>query len=423
MSAQPFDRSAAWKPPARPEWLARVNEEGSYLDLPSVVPIDEQSLIEAAKRNTGLDDFGDDAWREPFSIFVGSVDAEAQLNLMGRLMTRSDLILFLEARLRIEDTYKRHPEIDDEVIENPVYVVGQGRTGTSFLQSVLAEDPDNGTLTNWETYFPCPPPEAATYDVDPRIDKADKIITMWNRVAPEIESMHEFWGAGPTENIHLHCLSFRAPTWMSLLAQVPTYAAYMQQQDGTLPYEYEKRVLKLLQWKNPRKRWVNKSPAALLHMPDIVKVYPDAKFIWTHRDPVKAVASVVNLVGTLYWMRSDHPFAGNTLEMITNSDLAAMMMSMPIDWMEQGVVPKDQVANVQYNDFVRAPVDTIAQVYADLGLDLTVAARQKMQAYVDAHARSARPAHRYEFGSEELVSYERKVFQRYTDYFKVAAEG
>jgi hypothetical protein len=416
------DRKSVWRPHARPEWVQRINAEGAHLDLESVVPLDEDSLIKEAIANTGLDDFGDDNWREPFSVFIDGVNKEAELNLMGRLMTRSDLLHFLQARLQIEDTYKKHPEIGDEVIKDPIYIVGQGRTGTSFLQSILGEDPDNGTLTNWETFFPCPPPEAATYDTDPRIDKADKLIGMWNRVAPEIESMHEFYGAGPTENIHLHCLSFRSPAWMMLLGQVPSYAAYMMQQDGTIQYEYEKRVLKLLQWKNPRKRWVMKSPAALYDMPNIVKVYPDARFIWTHRDPVKAVASVVSLVGTLFWMRTDHPFSGGALDQVVDSDMAGMGMSIPIDWMEQGIVPKDQIANILYQDFVWHPMATVGRVYDELGLRLSEAASQKMQAYVDTHLRMDRPAHRYEFGSDEIISHDRDVFKRYQEYFDIPNE-
>lgn len=422
MAEETHDRTAGWQPPARPEWVQRINAEGEHLDLPSVVPLDEESLIRAAIQNTGLDDFGDDNWREPLSVFLKGINEEAQLNLMGRLMTRSDLILFLEARLQVEDAYKQHPEIEDEEINDPIYIVGQGRTGTSFLQGVLGEDPANGTLTNWETFFPCPPPEAATYKTDPRIEKADNLITMWNRVAPEIESIHEFAGEVPTENIHLQCMSFRSPAWMMLLGQVPSYAGYMMEQDGTIQYEYEKRVLKLLQWKNPRKRWVMKSPAALLDMPNIVKVYPDAKFIWTHRDPVKAVASVVSLVGTLFWMRSDHPFSAGALDQVVNSEMAAMGMTLPIDWLESGVVPKEQLANIHYQDFVADPVAAIERAYGDLGLEVTEDARTAMQSYVDCHLRSDRPAHQYEFGSHEVISHERKYFERYQDYFDVPSE-
>ena len=150
-------RTEAWTPPPRPDWVAKIIEEGKCMDIKGVVPLDENSLLDKARRNTGLSDFGDDDWHEPFQRFIKSLDDDAQLHLMGRLMTRSDILMLLEARLRIEDTYKKHPEIDDEQIKKPLLVMGQGRTGTSVLQNMLSADPNNGPLMTWESMFPCPP--------------------------------------------------------------------------------------------------------------------------------------------------------------------------------------------------------------------------------------------------------------------------
>src|SRR5271154_7025041 len=105
-------RTGSWVPPTRPDWVQRVNDEGSLLDIRGVVPLTADSLIATATTNTGLDDFGAEDWHEPFEVLVNSLDEEAQLNLVGRLMTRSDLLMLLEARLCIEATYKEHPEID-----------------------------------------------------------------------------------------------------------------------------------------------------------------------------------------------------------------------------------------------------------------------------------------------------------------------
>src|SRR5690606_38148922 len=93
---------------------------------------------------------------------------------------------------------------------------------------------------------------------DPRIEKADKIITQWNRVVPELPSVHEFSGEIPTETIQLHCLSFQSPAWFSMIAPAPSYVEYMSKRGVIQALQYEKRVLKLLQWKNPRKHWVLK---------------------------------------------------------------------------------------------------------------------------------------------------------------------
>ncbi|MFN2537769.1 MAG: sulfotransferase [Mycobacteriales bacterium] len=426
MSTQAFEsdvRRVTWTPPERPEWVRRVNAEGTHLDLRAVVPLDENSLLAAAKANTGLEDFGADDWAEPFQVLARSLDEESELNLMGRLMVRADMLMFLEGRLQIEDTYKRHPEIDDQQIEKPLLIIGQGRTGTSILQNMLAADPDNQTTTEWEAMFPCPPPEKETYFTDPRIERAEKITSMRSRVTPEIASMHEFGARLGTETIHLDCLAFRSLAWFtSMLGQAPSYAAYMTTQDDRLAIQYEKRILKLLQWKNPRRTWILKSPYALTQLPSMLSVYPDMGLVWTHRDPVKAMASVVNLIGTLQWIHSDKPFLGDSLAALTNADLGGMMMSQPIDWLESGVIPKDSLCNIQYDDFVVDPVSVAQQIYDHFAIEMTSEGRTAMQRFMDGHPREARPTHKYDAGPADLIEHERRAFQRYQEYFNVPSE-
>lgn len=188
-----------WTPPPRPEWLARVNEEGRGMDIASLVPLQPGELLETAMRNTGLADFGSGEWREGFEVLVKALEEEADLNLFGRLMTRSDLLIWLQARLEIEDAYRRHPEIDAETIAAPVFIVGQPRSGTSILFELLSQDAQFGAPMNWEMLFPCPPPEAATYRTDPRIARAQHLLTQWHRVAPTFLTMHELGATIPNE--------------------------------------------------------------------------------------------------------------------------------------------------------------------------------------------------------------------------------
>jgi hypothetical protein len=158
-----------WTPPPHPEWLSAVNREGSYFNLPAVVPLDEDSLLAHARRATGLDDFGDELWREPFCVLIKSLEEEAQLTLMGRLMTRSDIVLWLSTRLTVTDTLKKYPQILDEQITAPMVIVGLPRSGTSILFELLSQDPEVGVPLMWEALQPCPPPQAATYKTDARI--------------------------------------------------------------------------------------------------------------------------------------------------------------------------------------------------------------------------------------------------------------
>jgi hypothetical protein len=417
-------RRSRWVPAPHPDWLVKVNEEGRHLDLPSVVPLNGPSLLEAATSNTGLSDFGSDPWREPFEVPAGALDTESDLTLMGRVMTRAHLVMLLEARLRIEDTYRRHPEIEDEQVVAPLIIVGQGRTGTTVLQSLLAADPANDTTRSWEVLFPCPPPEAETYTSDPRIARADGIMRQLHRCAPELGSMHEFTGWEPTECVHLHCMAFRSGPWFdTMFGQVPSYTGYMMSQDPALAYRYEKRVLKLLQWRNPRRTWVTKSPITLMHLPSVLEVHPDAGFVWPHRDPIKALASTVSLIGTLQWVRSDTPFVGDSLSQFTRSDLSAGMLAQPIGWLESGALPRERLCNVHYADFVRDPLEVVATIYRTFGLELTEEARLAMEAYIRDNPRSGRPAHDYDIGSESEIRLEREAFTAYQEYFGVPNEA
>jgi Sulfotransferase family len=416
-------REKQFVPKPRPEWVRRLNEEGECMDIKSVVPLDENSLIRAAKANTGLRDFGDDEWVEPFQVLIKAFDEESRLHLMGRIMTRMDMLMFLEARLRIAETYKRHPEIDDQQITKPMMIIGQGRSGTSALQNMLSKDPQNETITNWEVFFPCPPPEKATFHSDPRIAKTEHVFGLFRRVIPEIDSMHEFTAEAPTENIHLHCLSFRCVPWInSFGGQVPSYNAYMAKQSMVPAYQYEKRVLKLLQWKNPRKWWLLKSPPSIAELPEVLKIYPDMGFLWIHRDPVKAIASMTNLIGTLFWSRTDHPFLGNSLDAYTRSDLAAAKMAKPIEWLENGALPHARLCNVQYYEFMEEPLRVAQQIYDYFGYDMPPESEKAMRDYMDANPREGRPAHTYKTGDSELIQKERALYARYQQYFNVPNE-
>lgn len=415
-------RVDTWTPPERPEWVARINEEGSYMDIESVVPLDENSLINSAKTSTGLSDFGAEDWHEPFQVLIKSLKEDANLNLMGRIRTRSELIIFLQARLRIEDTYKKHPEIDEEEIIEPMIILGQGRSGTSALINLLSAHPENGVIKTWEAMLPCPPPEKETYLTDPRIEQGDKLIQQWNRVTPTLEAIHEFNGEIPTECIQLMAINFTSPAWLNSLGPIPGYNAYMHGRSMVPGIQYHKRILKLLQWKNPRKRWVLKSPNDIDYFPDVVEVYPDAKFIWPHRDPVKALASGVGLIGTIQWGRTDHPFAGGSFDYVMQAEPASQRLNQAIDWLEGGLLAENQLCNVLYQDFIKDQIATIKKIYETFEIPLSDEGLAALDKYVADNPRSHRPAHKYSIGSGDQVQYERDAFKRYQEYFNVPSE-
>ncbi|HKT74650.1 MAG TPA: sulfotransferase [Steroidobacteraceae bacterium] len=423
MSTDRNYRVHQWTPPPRPDWVRLVNDEGSHLDLKSVVPLDEQSLLDCARANTGLSDFGANDWYEPFKVFLKSLNEEADLNLMGRLMTRSDILMYLEARLRVEETYKRYPQIEQVVLVPQMLIVGSGRSGTSALQNILACDPDNGTPRHWEALFPCPPPEAATYGSDSRIPLAHERMDQWNRVTPQMMSIHEFGGNMPTELIQLEAMSFQALGWLVFCGFTPTFNQYLASHtDGVAGLAYARRVMKLLQWKNPRERWLLKSPDSMRYLPAVFKVFPDIQLIWVHRDPLKTMSSAVSLVGTILWARSDQKMDERFIGQLTNPDGMAALFANVMDQMNQGKIPAKQIHHLQYVDMVADPIEAVEKLYRKMGITFTPQARAAIEKYMREHPREGRPSHQYSSGDVAMRDAERKLFEPYQRTFNVPSE-
>jgi hypothetical protein len=412
-----------WRPSPRPDWVQRVNEEGQELNLAAVVPLDAEYLIAAASKSCGLSDFGSSDWREPFDILTRALREESDLNLMGRILTSTELLAMLQARLRIEEQYRRHPEIANEVIVRPTFVLGQPRTGTSALQNLMSADPENRSFYTWEAWFPTPLDENDPQDQEKRIEKTERLSTMWTRVVPELATQHEINARVPTECNVIHSLAFRSKTMLHL-GQIPSYASYMATASMAPAFEYHKRVLKYLQWRKPKCRWVLKSPDYIMLVREILEHYPDAQLIYTHRDPVKAFGSAVSLIGTLHWMRCDHPYKyDNPNSHATGLRFLATLLDNIIDGLESGAIPRSQFFDVRYGDFIRDPVQTVADIYAFFGRTLGEASRTAMTRYVKDNAAS-RSNHRHEYAtaSADEIREARSIFERYQEYFRIRSE-
>ena len=407
-----------WQPPPRPGWLASFLEDTRAWDARSVAPLEGRELIASAMRNTGLEDFGPDDWREPFDVLLDAIEREADLNLYGRIWTRQDLLLFLETRLRIEAAYRAHPEIDDEVIDRPVFVTGLPRSGTSILFELLAQDRQFMAPANWEFVLPCPPPEAATYRNDPRIARAHELITQPSRVAPTFRSMHELGAWVPNECGVAFRMSFRSQH-LAATFQVPSYSAWLFTADQQPAYAYYRRLLKLLQWRNPRGHWLLKSPEHQSYLPTLFDVFPDARVIVTHRDPLRAQGSVTNVLGTFYWMRSDQPFDAQAFEELLTPEGTAARLTAMIDWIEAGRIPRAQLTHSRYADLMEAPLAALERLYSAMGAPFGGEARAAVEGYLAHKPQGKFGAHRYAVDHDDRV---RRLFARYQSYFDVPSE-
>ena len=413
--------AVVYQPKPRPAWALEFIDVGRQLDGRAVVPLDEASLLRCAEQNTGLSDYGDEDWREPFRILLSDLEETADLNFFGRVMTRSDLLVHLEGRLRVIDWFKRHPEVEDEVIEEPVFIVGLPRSGTTIMQEILGADPGARTVRMWEAKFPCPPPAPSDPKPDPRIAKAQGLVGLQDRITPEWATMHKVGAKLPVECIEWTYSSFVSYAF-SASFHVPNYTRYVATNDHASAFAWHKKILKLLQSTGRPHHWLLKGPTHLPVLPSLFDAYPDAKLALMLRDPVKAAASVVDVGGVLYYMRSDNTSLRKSFGKSIDGKQAYQTLQDMIDWMEDGTIPRDQIFPIGYLDFFADPNAALEKLYVEMGFPLSTEARQAMLDYIANKPKDKFGKHDYDLGGPETIRAMREAFRPFQEYFGVRSE-
>jgi len=334
-------------------------------------------LLQRAQEATALRDFGEDTFREGLEVLLASLDAEARLTEAGRAAIELQIVDLLSNRLRIEDCYRLHPEIDEQQIVAPLIGLGLPRTGSSALSCLLGEDPAVRSIRNWEAQEPCPPPETATQHDDPRIAKAQRMMDRRNTLFPRMRMMVPSTATTPTE-----CQTFMGYDFKSQLfqafAQIPSYSEWLNHQADLVPtYRYVKRVLKLLQWRCPPTRWRLKNPSHSLFIGALAQVFPDARYWMTHRD----VANVLPSVADLYFELS-HAFSNDVDKVAIGTmtaDFCELGMRRMIAFRDAG--NDHRFFDIYFAPFQKDPFPILAQLYGFLGEELTPLALERMQAW------------------------------------------
>ena len=351
-----------------------------------------EELESEARERTGLADFGEPSWREGLDVLLEEL-ARAELSDLGRMVWRGRLLSHLEQRLRVLDCLSRHPEIERQPLVAPVFMVGLPRTGTTALSHLLAQDPATRSLRVWESAQPVPPPETATERSDPRIETATKQIELMRQFAPRLAAMHEDTPTGPTENHDLLGMSFRTFHFGGM-AFLPGYVAWWLACDMVPAYRLLRRTLQLLQWRCPPARWQLKSPPDSFFLGAILTVFPDARFVMTHRDPAAVLGSVCSLIATMYEMTGKPP----PPERIGQSELTNWAEAMRRLLAMRARIGEARFADVQFHELNADPLGAISAAYAQLGLPWTAEAEGAIRAYADANPRGRHGEHRYRLG-------------------------
>ncbi len=325
----------------------------------------------------------------------------------------------LTNRLRLEEDRKRNPAIADEPVERPLFIVGLPRSGTTLLHSLLAQDPENRCPAHWETMYPSPPPERLHYEDDPRIRQVERQLKWFGRIAPGFRAMHLIGARLPRE-----CTEIMDHVFLSLrfdtLYHVPSYLRWIERHGLRDAYTFHRTFLQQLQWRCPPRRWVLKSPDHVFALADLFAVYPDARVLMTHRDPLRVVASVASLTAALQLPFSD------------SVDPVRVARTVSRRWVEgaQGMVRAREEADIggrfldiHYVDLVRDPMGEIRRVYSHLGLPLSDEGSKRMRMFLSQHPKDRHGQHRYsleQFGLDR--DEQERQYRPYVERFQVEAE-
>jgi hypothetical protein len=375
-----------------------------------VARLDPERLVAAARRGTGLDDFGDPGFREGLDVLVESALREGDLHAFGRIAFAGMLRNSLENRLRIVDHAKRHPDVRRERIARPIVVLGLPRTGTTLLSFLLDLDPGVRSLRHWETASPIPPPDLAGHAEDPRIATAAKQVSQLYRLIPPLAAMHPMSATLPTECVTLFAFDFRSLQFETQCA-APAYGRWLEESDPRATYAFHELVLQILQSALPTETWALKTPQHLWHLEALRERYPDARLVWTHRDPAAVVPSVASLNMAFYrtWCRQPDPVAAGAY---WNHKLrVAVERGLRYDTAQPA---RDWCCHVQYAELMKDPVGAVRRIYAHFGDEVSPLHARRMERWMQDRPQQSFGRHVYD--AAELGLPRDALDAEYADY-------
>ncbi len=394
-----------------------INAGGRLLGRKVLARLSEKGILEASYRQAALDDFGEQSFREPFRRLIESMETEARLNILGRVATKHDLTRLLVNRLRMQEDLKRNPGIAEEEIRRPIIITGLPRTGTTLLHSLLALDRTSRVPLTWETVYPSPPPETATYHTDRRIGMVDRQIRWFHRMVKGFNRIHPVGASLPEECLVIFSYSLLSYQFETT-HRLPSYLNWLENQDLRPAYEVHRRFLQHLQWRCPGERWVLKAPAHMFDFEALFSTYPDACVVMTHRDPIEVTASNASLTATLRTAFSDHvdPFEVGP----ECSQRWAGAIGKALRSRDRGCALAERFLDLYYVDLMADPVGSVRKVYARFDLPFPEGLQERISEFMRRNPKDKFGKHRYsleEFGLD--IEEEKERYAAYRERFRL----
>lgn len=374
-----------------------------------------EALLDQATALAGLADFGDVPFREALDVFVESLENEARLDDERRAAVSGTILQLLEKRLRLVEDRRRHPEIAEEVVRAPIFIVGAPRTGSTHLHALMGQVAAARVPSFWEMTLPSPPPARETANDDPRIAR---VQAMTDQIPREMQKRHPMAPRRPEQCNMLLDWSFInfAPV---ASYEIPTYRDWFLGADHSPAYEAHYRTLQHLQWRHSG-QWVLKYPKHLFALDALLERYPDARFVWTHRDPATFLPSVASLTGL---MRAPTPgFDARKFgrEWVTLEEIS---LRRGVELRDRRTDLADRHLDVQYRDLMADPVGTVRRICDRFGIAFEGACEERVGSWIDEHPKTRFGVHEYTPEQYGLVADGlRRRFAFYIERFGVAVD-
>ena len=378
---------------------------------------DSDALIAVAHRETGLDDFGDETFQEPLDRLLSACSEEARLSVIGRTAIRWDICRFLANLLCMEQAEDRSRGIRGEQIRRPIFITGLPRAGTSFLHRLMMLDPANQVPRVWQTIFPYPLRRSRDTDPQARIQKVDRQLRAFARLAPEFPSLHPLKATSPQE-----CSEISAHVFASLrfdtTYRIPSYRQWLDATGHVEAYRFHKSFLQHLQHQSDGERWVLKCPDHVFALDDLRAVYPDAQLVFVHRDPVKVLLSVTRLTEILR-----RPFT-RQIDRLEIGRQESDRWLQGTQHMIRAAQADPSIIHVHYSDVTANPLASVEALYARLGLNLPGPAADAIRQSTQAEPNGGYGVNRYTAEDYGLnLAEESEKFAAYTEYFNIGSES
>ncbi|MFK7732830.1 MAG: sulfotransferase [Pseudomonadales bacterium] len=389
-------------------------------------PLEVSSVLASARKQTGLQEFGDDSFLPKLDLLINALNSEADLNPLGRLMQRQSITSILRDRLYLHDLLSKHPEILERKIPSPVVIVGLARSGTTRLHRLMASDSQFLHVKAWESMNPVPYPDSLKVrdsgeGIDPRITEIEQGLKVVLYMSPQIAAVHPLGAHEVEEEIGMIMHDFSTQMF-EVQAKIESFAEHLMTNDQTHAYQHMRTLMQVISWfrKDPEdKPWIMKSPQHMQDLDALLATFPDAKLICPHRDPVKVVGSSCSMTWNSIVRDSD----SIDPHWVGQEWLAKTQRMLVKNLSIRDGLPAAQQHDVLYADITADWEASLQGIYDFLGMEFSGTAKQGMRDWLASNAQHKHGAHKYsleDFGiSKEQVE---EKLQFYRQRFNIPFE-